>query len=60
LMLYAQARREARRDAQGEYVPLAEQDPSAWSEELIQEAEGLLRRASSLHFFDLDLPSDQA
>ena len=48
LMLYAQARREARRDAQGEYVPLAEQDPSAWSEELIQEAEGLLRRASSL------------
>lgn len=48
LMLYAQARREARRDARGEYVPLAEQDPSAWNEELIQEAEDLLRRASSL------------
>ena len=28
LMLYAQARRDARRDAQGEYVPLADQDPA--------------------------------
>ncbi len=48
LMLYAQARRDARRDAQGEYVPLAEQDPALWDARLIEEAEGLLARASSL------------
>jgi RNA polymerase sigma-70 factor (ECF subfamily) len=48
LMLYAQARRDARRDAQGEYVPLAEQDPALWDTQLIEEAEGLLARASAL------------
>jgi RNA polymerase sigma-70 factor (ECF subfamily) len=48
MMLYAQARRDARRDAQGDYVPLAEQDPSAWDGELIDEAEALLTRASAL------------
>lgn len=48
LMLYAQARRDARRDADGEYVPLGEQDPAAWDVELIEEAEALLRRASAL------------
>ena len=48
LMLYAQARRDARRDAAGDYVPLAEQDPSAWDAELIDEAEAALRRASQL------------
>jgi RNA polymerase sigma-70 factor (ECF subfamily) len=48
LMLYAQARRAARRDAQGEYVPLADQDPAAWEPALIEEAEALLRRASTL------------
>ena len=48
LMLYAQARRSARRDAQGEYVPLADQDPAAWEPALIEEAEGLLLRASRL------------
>jgi len=48
LMLYAQARRDARRDARGEYVPLAEQDPRAWDAGLIAEAEDLLRRASRL------------
>jgi RNA polymerase sigma-70 factor (ECF subfamily) len=47
LMLYAQARREARR-AEGEYVPLAEQDTTTWDERLIAEAEGLLARASGL------------
>ena len=47
-MLYAQARRDARRDAQGEYVPLAEQDPAAWDAALIDEAEALLARASAL------------
>lgn len=30
LMLYSQARREARRDAAGAYVPLSEQDPARW------------------------------
>ncbi len=48
LMLYAQARRPARRDAQGEYVPLAEQDTAAWDARLITEAEALLARASTM------------
>jgi RNA polymerase sigma-70 factor, ECF subfamily len=48
LMLYARARRDARRDAEGEYVPLAEQDPAAWDAPLIEEAEGLLARASAM------------
>ena len=48
LMLYAQARRETRRDADGEYVPLPEQDPAAWDAALIEEAEALLARASAL------------
>jgi RNA polymerase sigma-70 factor (ECF subfamily) len=45
LMLHAQARRAARRDALGGYVPLAEQDPAQWDEGLIDDAETLLRRA---------------
>ena len=48
LMLHAEARRAARRDAAGEYVPLAEQDPARWNMALIDEAEALLRRASTL------------
>lgn len=48
LMLYAEARRPARRNAQGEYVPLAEQDSSLWDSRMIFEAEALLRRASEL------------
>ena len=31
LMLHAEARRGARRNARGDYVPLAEQDPHSWS-----------------------------
>jgi predicted RNA polymerase sigma factor len=46
LMLHAEARRKARRNADGEYVPLAEQDTSAWDRETIAEAEELLLRAS--------------
>ena len=46
LMLHAEARRAARRDAQGAYVPLAEQDPKLWNAALIEEAEALLFRAS--------------
>src|SRR5262249_56728288 len=48
LMLHAEARRGARRDAHGEYVPLAEQDPAAWDDDLIDEAEALLLRASRM------------
>ena len=42
LMLYAEARRPARRNAAGDYVPLAEQDVSLWDSALIDEAEALL------------------
>jgi predicted RNA polymerase sigma factor len=47
LMLHAQARRRARRNLQGEYVPLAEQDPALWDSQMIEVAEALLRRASA-------------
>jgi Predicted RNA polymerase sigma factor containing a TPR repeat domain len=47
LMLYAEARRAARRDAEGEYVPLGEQDTGQWNADLIAEAETLLRAASA-------------
>lgn len=46
LMLYAEARRRARRNARGEYIPLAEQDTALWDKRMIDEAEGLLLRAS--------------
>lgn len=45
LMLYAEARRTARRSAAGEYVPLAQQDANLWDRTMIDEAEALLRRA---------------
>ena len=48
LILHAEARRPARRNPQGDYVPLAEQDPALWDAPLIEEAEALLRRASEL------------
>jgi RNA polymerase sigma-70 factor (ECF subfamily) len=48
LMLYAHARREARRDAKARYVPLSEQDTALWDEAAIAEAEGLLRTAGAL------------
>ena len=48
LMLHAEARRRARRNAQGEYVPLAEQDPALWDWQMIDMAEALLRRGSAL------------
>jgi RNA polymerase sigma-70 factor (ECF subfamily) len=48
LMLHAEARRAARRNAQGDYVPLAQQDPAAWDTSLIEEAEALLLRASAM------------
>ena len=48
LMLHAEARRPARRDAAGDYVPLGWQDPARWDAAMIDEAEALLRRASTL------------
>jgi RNA polymerase sigma-70 factor (ECF subfamily) len=48
LMLHAEARRAARRNAEGGYVPLAQQDPAAWDTKLIDEAEALLLRASAM------------
>jgi RNA polymerase sigma-70 factor (ECF subfamily) len=47
LMLYAQARRDARRDETGEYVPLSEQDAAKWNAPMLNAADALLRRASS-------------
>jgi RNA polymerase sigma-70 factor (ECF subfamily) len=47
LMLHAEARRSARRDAEGGYVPLDRQDPAEWDAALIDEAESLLRRAGA-------------
>ncbi len=47
-MLYAEARRLARRTADGDYVPLAAQDVSLWDTAMIAEAEALLLRASTL------------
>jgi RNA polymerase sigma-70 factor (ECF subfamily) len=47
LMLYADARRAARRDRQGAYVPLDDQDVAAWDMPQLQEAEALLRAASA-------------
>jgi predicted RNA polymerase sigma factor len=45
LMLYCEARRMARRDVKGRYVPLSEQDPKQWSVPLLEEAERYLAEA---------------
>jgi len=47
LMLHAHARRDARRNAQGDYVPLGEQDPARWDAPMIDEAEALLSQANA-------------
>lgn len=46
LMLHCEARRPARTDSAGEFVPLDQQDPARWSRPIIEEAEAHLRRAS--------------
>jgi predicted RNA polymerase sigma factor len=48
LMLHAEARRRARRNSGGEYVPLADQDPGLWDLPMIEEAEKLILRVSAL------------
>ncbi|TGQ29218.1 MULTISPECIES: RNA polymerase sigma factor [unclassified Mesorhizobium] len=47
LMLFAEARRAARRSPDGDFVPLAEQDTALWDDTLIDEAEDLLERAAA-------------
>ncbi|PBC22117.1 RNA polymerase sigma factor [Mesorhizobium sp. WSM4307] len=47
LMLFAEARRAARRSAEGDFVPLAEQDCDLWDRALIDEAEMLLSHAAA-------------
>jgi RNA polymerase sigma-70 factor (ECF subfamily) len=49
LMLYAHARRAARRDADGRFVPLDAQDTAAWDAGQIEEAEALMLRAVRLN-----------
>lgn len=48
LMLYAEARRTARRGAGGEYIPLAEQDTAQWDAGKIEQAEEALFRAGTM------------
>jgi RNA polymerase sigma-70 factor, ECF subfamily len=47
LMFYAEARRSARRDATGAYVPLEEQDAARWDYAQITRAEELLHQANA-------------
>lgn len=48
LMLHAHARRDARRNMEGDYVPLDQQDPARWDTGMIDEAEALLAAAGRL------------
>ncbi len=48
LMLHGQARRAARRDAQGRFVPLSRQDTRRWSDTMIEEAEAILVEAARI------------
>jgi RNA polymerase sigma-70 factor (ECF subfamily) len=51
LMLHCEARRGARRDVGGRFVPLDQQDPARWSRSLVIEAEGLLVAAARARRF---------
>lgn len=46
LMLHCEARRSARRNPSGAFVPLADQNPQLWSRPMAAEAEALLRTAA--------------
>ena len=46
LMLHCEARREARHDDEGNYIPLSEQPCTRWEQSLIMEAERYLQAAS--------------
>lgn len=47
LMLYTEARRAARRDSAGSYVPLDEQEVALWDQGQLQTAEALLHAANA-------------
>ncbi|WP_370073274.1 DUF6596 domain-containing protein [Novosphingobium sp. THN1] len=47
LVLHCEARRSARRDATGRFVPLHAQEPNLWSRHLVLEAEAALRLAAT-------------
>lgn len=47
LMLYCEARRPARLDESGHFVPLSDQDTTLWRQPMILEAEALLQRAAA-------------
>jgi RNA polymerase sigma-70 factor, ECF subfamily len=49
LMLHAEARRSARRNREGDYIPLARQNTALWNAQMTTEAESLLRRASTMN-----------
>jgi RNA polymerase sigma-70 factor (ECF subfamily) len=51
LMLHCEARAEARRGADGAFIPLEEQDTTLWSRDRIVEAEALLTGAAALRKF---------
>lgn len=51
LMLYSEARRPARRDTSGAYVPLDEQDPNLWDADRIEKADLLLVEAGGFNRF---------
>lgn len=48
LILFCEARRDARRSIDGAYVPLSAQNPELWSREMLQAAERELAEASTL------------
>lgn len=51
LMLYCEARKDARRSPDGTFVPLDEQDAQLWSRDMIIEAEALLTDAAQAQSF---------
>lgn len=46
LMLYCEARRQARYGQDGAYIPLSEQDPHRWNQAMLQDSEAALRQAA--------------
>ncbi|WP_109575943.1 DUF6596 domain-containing protein [Aminobacter sp. AP02] len=52
LMLHAEARRPARRNGEGAFVPLSEQDTLSWDASLLAEADALLVRAGAFGTID--------
>lgn len=51
LMLHCEARRGARRDVEGRFVPLQKQDPTHWNFDFVMEAEKGLRHAATMGRF---------